>query len=108
MDSLAHRSGNLQSERAAMTSTRGFLSAYAACNLCARVENPSRESTFEKVAAASLGIADAEMSGHLDWTEINYDSFCDDISKMINEYPVHNEQHLRALRAAVIAKAKGL
>jgi len=91
-----------------MTSTRGFLSAYAACHLCARVENPSRESTFEKISAASLGIADAEMSGHLDWTEINYDSFCDDISKMINEYPVHNDQHLRALRAAVIAKAKGV
>ena len=91
-----------------MTSTRGFLSAFAACHLLSRVKNPSRIDTIEKVAAASLGIADAEMSGHLDWTEINYDSFCDDISKMINEYPVHNDQHLRALRSAVITKAKGL
>jgi len=90
-----------------VTSTRGFLSAFAACHLLSRVKHPSRIDTIEKVAAASLGIADAEMAGHVDSTEMNYDSFCDDISKMINEYPVYNDQHLRALRSAIIAKAKG-
>jgi hypothetical protein len=90
-----------------MTSTRGFLSAFAACHLLSRVKHPSRIDTIEKVAAASLGIADSEIAGYVDSTEMNYDSFCDDISKIVNEYPVHNDQHLRALRAAVIAKAKG-
>jgi len=89
-----------------MTSTRRFLSAFAACQLAARVENPARISVAEKVAVAAVAIADAERLGFLNSTEMNYDFFCDEIAKFLTEYPVSNDKDLESLLAEVIAKAK--
>ena len=65
-----------------ITNTHAFNAAFAAAQLAARIESPGQVSTSEKIAAAAVGIANAEAKG-IDWGQVLFDLVCDDVACLI-------------------------
>jgi len=79
-----------------MTSTHVFNAAFAASQLAARIES-GPVAASEKIAAAAVGMADAEAEG-IDWGQVNYDSVCDAVARAIEGYLIHSDADLEDLR----------
>jgi hypothetical protein len=79
-----------------MTSTHAFHVAFAAAQLSARIES-GQIAVSEKIAAAAVGMADAEAEG-IDWGQVNFDDVCDRVAEMIRGHLVHSDADLDDLR----------
>jgi len=79
-----------------MTSTHVFHAAFAASQLSARIES-GPVATSEKIAAGAIGIADAEAEG-IDWGQVEFDSVCDAVARMIEGHLICSDSDLEDLR----------
>ena len=77
--------------------THVFNVAFAAAQLAARIESSGQVSTSEKIAAAAIGIADAEAKG-IDWCQANFDSVCDSVARMIKDRLITSDSGLEDVR----------
>jgi hypothetical protein len=77
-------------------STHAFHVAFAAAQLSARIES-GQIAISEKIAAAAVGMADAEAEG-IDWGQVNFDDVCDRVAEMIRGHLVHSDADLEDLR----------
>jgi hypothetical protein len=73
-----------------LASTHAFHAAFAA----ARIESCGQIATSEKIAAAAVGMADAEAEG-IDWGQVIFDDVCDRVAEMIRG---HSDADLEDLR----------
>jgi hypothetical protein len=80
-----------------ITNTHAFNAAFAAAQLAARIESPGQVSTSEKIAAAAVGIADAEAKG-IDWGQVGFDSVCDSVARMIKDRLITSDYGLEYVR----------
>lgn len=76
--------------------THAFHAAFAASQLSARIES-GQIATSEKIAAAAVGMADAEAEG-IDWGQVIFDDVCDRVAEMIRGHLVHSDADLEDLR----------
>lgn len=90
-----------------MIDTHAFHAAFAASQLSARIQPSGQIATSEKIAAAAVGMADAEAEG-IDWGQVDYDSVCDAVARAIEGYLIHSDADLEDLRryAAKIVRGK--
>jgi hypothetical protein len=79
-----------------MTSTHAFHVAFAASQLSARIES-GQIATSEKIAAGAIGMADAESEG-IDWGQVEFDSVCDAVARMIEGHLICSDSDLEDLR----------
>ena len=77
-----------------LASTHAFHAAFAAAQLSARIESCGQIATSEKIAAAAVGMADAEAEG-IDWGQVIFDDVCDQVAEMIRG---HSDADLEDLR----------
>jgi hypothetical protein len=80
-----------------MTSTHAFNAAFAACQLSARIKQSGQIATSEKIAAGAIGMADAEAEG-IDWGQVEFDSVCDAVARMIEGHLICSDSDLEDLR----------
>lgn len=80
-----------------MTSTHAFNAAFAASQLSARIKQSGQIATSEKIAAGAIGMADAEAEG-IDWGQVNFDSVCDAVARMIEGHLICSDSDLEDLR----------
>jgi hypothetical protein len=80
-----------------MTSTHAFHAAFAASQLSARIKSSGQVATSEKIAAAAVGMADAEAEG-IDWGQVEFDSVCDAVALMIEGHMICSDADLEDLR----------
>lgn len=80
-----------------VTNTHAFNAAFAASQLAARIKSAGQVSTSEKIAAAAIGIADAEAKG-IDWGQVEFDSVCDSVARMIKDRLITSSSGLEDLR----------
>ena len=83
-------------ELSGLASTHAFHAAFAASQLSARIES-GQIATSEKIAAAAVGMADAEAEG-IDWGQVIFDDVCDRVAEMIRGHLVHSDADLEDLR----------
>lgn len=91
-----------------VVNTHAFNAAFAAAQLSERIGSAGRIATSEKIAAAAIGIADAEAKG-VDWGQVEFDSVCDAVAKMIKDRLITPDSDLEDLRqdaADVVRKEK--
>ena len=88
-----------------MIGTHAFNAAFAASQLAARIES-GPVSMSEKIAAAAVGMADAEAEG-IDWGQVEFDSVCDAVAMSIELYPIHSDAELDELRRYIAKIVKG-
>lgn len=81
-------------ELSGLASTHAFHAAFAAAQLSARIESCGQIATSEKIAAAAVGMADAEAEG-IDWGQVIFDDVCDQVAEMIRG---HSDADLEDLR----------
>jgi hypothetical protein len=67
-----------------ITNTHAFNAAFAAAQLGARIESSGQISTSEKIAAAAVGMANAEAKG-IDWGQVEFDLVCDSVACLIKD-----------------------
>ena len=79
-----------------MIGTHAFNAAFAASQLAARIES-GPVATSEKIAAAAIGMADAEAEG-IDWGQVEFDSVCDAVARMIEGHLICSDSDLDDLR----------
>ena len=65
-----------------ITNTHAFNAAFAAAQLAARIESSGQIGTSEKIAAAAVGMANAEAKG-IDWGQVEFDLVCDSVACLI-------------------------
>jgi hypothetical protein len=80
-----------------VTSTHVFHAVFAASQLSARIQPSGQIATSEKIAAAAIGMADAEAEG-IDWGQVNFDSVCDAVARMIEGHLICSDSDLEDLR----------
>lgn len=88
-----------------MIGTHYFNAAFAASQLAARIES-GPVAASEKIAAAAVGMADAEAEG-IDWGQVNYDCVCDAVARAIENYLIHSDADLDDLRRYVAKIVRG-
>ena len=88
-----------------MIGTHAFNAAFAASQLAARIES-GPVAASEKIAAAAVGMADAEAEG-IDWGQVNYDSVCDAVAMSTELYQIHSDAELDELRRYIAKIVKG-
>ena len=80
-----------------LASTHAFHAAFAAAQLSARIESGGQIATSEKIAAAAVGMADAEAEG-IDWGQVIFDDVCDRVAEIIQVHLAHSDADLEDLR----------
>lgn len=73
---------HLDEEAVPLTSSHAFNAAFAAAQLAARIERAGTVNMSERIAAAAIGVADAEAEG-VNWDEVNYDETLDRIAILV-------------------------
>lgn len=73
---------HLDEEAMPLTSSYAFNVAFAASQLAARIERAGTVNMSERIAAAAIGVADAEAEG-VNWDEVNYDGTIDRIAILV-------------------------
>ncbi len=75
---------HLDEEAVPLTSSHAFNVAFAASQLAARIERAGTVNMSERIAAAAIGVADAEAEGEgVNWDEVNYDETLDRIAILV-------------------------
>lgn len=80
-----------------MIGTHAFNAAFAASQLAARIQPTGQIATSEKIAAGAIGMADAEADG-IDWGQVEFDSVCDAVARMIEGHLICSDSDLEDLR----------
>ena len=90
-----------------MIGAHAYNAAFAASQLSARIDQSGTVAMSEKIAAAAVGMADAEAEG-IDWGQVDYDTVCDAVARAIEGYLIHSDADLEDLRryVAKIVKRK--
>lgn len=73
---------HLDDEAVPLTSSHAFNVAFAAAQLAARIERAGTVNMSERIAAAAIGVGDAEADG-VNWDEVNYDETLDRIAILV-------------------------
>lgn len=73
---------DMDDEAVPLTSSYAFNIAFAASQLAARIERAGTVNMSERIAAAAIGVADAEAEG-VNWDEVNYDETLDRIAILV-------------------------
>lgn len=74
----------MDEEPVPLTSSHAFNVAFAASQLAARFECAGTVNTSDRIAAAAIGVADAEAEG-VNWDEVSYDDTLDRIAILVEE-----------------------
>lgn len=72
----------MDEEAVPLTSSYAFNVAFAAAQLAARIERAGTVNMSERIAAAAIGVGDAEAEG-VNWDEANYDETLDRIAILV-------------------------
>lgn len=78
-----------EEEHVSMVYTHTFNASFAASMLSASIESAGTVNTSERIAAAAMGIADAEAD--VDWGDVNYDDVIAKVAEAVEASSQSNE-----------------